>query len=212
SKRAVVALAEDVRIRTRRSGSQNTFQVEFDKSWIDDSDDWELVYYRVDPIPEGTTEVDLSRLRLALSKESVESLARHLGETYAVFLKRPDFTIKLGTEVVAAAEFADWSYLPEYPPRDYTGELTTADGDKVHVRLRAGLMRHSSQVGDYGVYLYCNDRFIVGALKDSSVGFVSGLLGQMHPSLSLLRAELWLSGPARAMPWNSTKSGLHQDH
>lgn len=212
SKRAVVALAEDVRIRTRRTGSSDTFQVEFDGSWIDDTNDWELDYYKVDPIPEGTTEVDLSRLRLTLSRDSIEALSRHLGETYTVFIRGGNFKVKLGQGEIPPTVFSDWAFPPGYPPSEYVGQLPTADGDKVGVRLRVGLMRHSSQVGDYGVYLYCNDRFIVGALKDASVGFVSGLLGQPHPALSLLRAELWLDGPARAMPWNSTKSGLHQDH
>ncbi len=212
SKRAVVALAEDVAIRTRRTGCKDTFQVGFDKSWIDDSNDWELDYYRVDPITEGTTQIDLSRLRLSLSPESIATLTSHLGKTYAQFLKSGSLKIKIGQNWVQPFEFNDWSFPPEYPPRDYTGTFTTPEGDTVDVRLRAGLMRHSSPVGEYGVYLYFNDRFIIGALKDQSVGFMTGLLGQMHPDLSLLRAELWLTGPARAMPWNSTKSGLHQDH
>ena len=212
SKRAVIALAEDVRIRTRRTGSPDTFQVEFDGSWINDTNEWELDYYRVDQIPEGTTEIDLSRLRLAIDREAIDTLRQHLSETYAVFLRSGRFKIKLGEEEVPPKVFADWAFPPGFPPTDYIGQLATGDGDSVAIRLRAGLMRHSSQVGDYGVYVYCNDRFIAGALKDSSVGFVSGLLGQPHPMLSLLRAELWLNGPARAMPWNSTKSGLHQDH
>jgi hypothetical protein len=212
SKRAVIALAEDVAIRTHRTGARDTFQVEFDKTWIDDTSDWDLDYFRVNPIPEGTTEIDLSRLRITLTKDSIGALGRHLSEVYAVFLKRPDFKIRLGLDELKPTVFADWAFPPDYPPREYVGEIETGEGDKVRVRLRAGLMRHSSQVGEYGVYLYCNDRFIVGALKDPSVGFTSGLLGQMHPSLSLLRAELWLKGPARAMPWNSTKSGLYQDH
>ena len=212
SKRAVVALAEDVKIRTRRRGSPSTFQVEFDESWIDNTDDWELDYYKVDPIPEGSTEIDLSRLRLKLTQESINALADCLGQTYAAFLQRADFSIQLGKETVAPKVFRDWAFPPRFPVSDYVGTLTSADGDEVRVRLRVGLMRHSSQVGDYGIYVYCNDRFIVGALKDSSVGFVTGLLGQPHPALSLLRAELWLDGPARAMPWNSTKTGIHQDH
>jgi hypothetical protein len=211
SKRAVVALAMDVKIRTRKTGTDATYLVEFDENWIENSDDWDLPRYEVDAIDPGTTIIDLSRLRIQPSEESVKELRTHLGVTYASFLRGGNFAIKLDGTKVEPVTFHDWAFIPKYKPIDYTATLPTEYGD-VNVRLRAGLMRRSSQVGEYGVYFYCNRRFVVGAVHDDSVGFVTGLLGQPHASRSLLRAELWLEGPARSMPWNSTKSGIHQDH
>ena len=40
TKRAVVALAQDIKIKTRY-GKQSTYQIEFDEDWLKD-DDWEL--------------------------------------------------------------------------------------------------------------------------------------------------------------------------
>lgn len=212
SKRAVVALARDVRIRTRGSDAPSTFLVEFDETWIDGSEDWELPCYRVDNIAPGTTQIELSRLRVPVNQEVVDNLTKHLGLVYSEFLGTGRFRVLLNGKPVEPVRFDDWSYLPGFAPIDYKGRIVTPESDSVRVRLRAGLMRHSSPTGEWGVYFYCNDRFIVGAVKDSSVGFVTGPLGQPSADLSLLRAELWLEGPSRTMPWNSTKSGIHQDH
>jgi hypothetical protein len=212
SKRAVVALAHDVKIKTRAAGAANTFQVDLDDAWIENSDDWGLPYYKVDNIDAGTTEIELSKLRMGISDALLTELRTHVGRTYAPFLKDPRFTIYLDDKPIPRVVFSDWSFLAKFGPIDYKGTLETKDGDTVQVRLRVGLMRHSSQGGEYGVYVYCNHRFIVGAVRDESVGFVTGLLGQPHPALSLLRAELWLDGPARAMPWNSTKSAIQPGH
>src|SRR5262245_59824378 len=45
TKRAVVALAQDIKITTRY-GSKKTYQVDFDEGWLED-DDWELPIYEV---------------------------------------------------------------------------------------------------------------------------------------------------------------------
>lgn len=49
---AVVALAQDVAIKTRL-GEQTTHQVEFDEIWRAD-EDWDLPVYEVDEIAPGT--------------------------------------------------------------------------------------------------------------------------------------------------------------
>lgn len=47
------------------------------------------------------------------------------------------------------------------------------------------------------------------ALKTADVGFATGLAGKPHHDVSIVRAIVELSGPARYMPWNSTKSGIN---
>lgn len=212
SKRAVVHLAQDVEIRTRRPSSTKTFQIEFDDAWIKDSEDWRLKYYKVDKIAPGTTIISLSRLRSPVSDSDVQSLREHVAATYAEFLETGRFEIEVSPEQIAPRKFDNWAYPPTLEPKEYCGELTTADGAKVKVRVKVGLMGESSPVGDWGLYFYCNGRLIASALKDPSVGFESSLIGRPHPDISLLRAEFHLNGPVDAMPWNSTKSGVSVDH
>jgi len=44
------------------------------------------------------------------------------------------------------------------------------------------------------------------------VGFTKGLAGKPHPKVSLTRVIVSLKGQARAMPWNSSKSGVNTNH
>lgn len=212
SKRAVVHLAQEVRITTRRRGAPKTFEVEFDDKWLLDSDDWRLPYFEVGKIPSGTTVVSLSRLRNPVSPPDVDALKVHLASTYAEFLSSGLFTILVGDESIIPRVFANWAYPPGLEPKEYSGALTMPEGGVVRVKALIGLMRESSAVGDWGVYLYCNGRLIASALKDPAIGFETHLIGRPHPDISLLRAELHLEGPARAMPWNSQKSGISYDH
>lgn len=65
---------------------------------------------------------------------------------------------------------------------------------------------------NYGAYFYCNHRLIVKELRSPDVGYVSGLIGVPHPDASLCRGIVRLQGPAKLMPWNSTKSGINIAH
>lgn len=77
----------------------------------------------------------------------------------------------------------------------------------------AGLAKTSSPAsGEYGVYLYCNDRLVSRAMKTHEVGFFKGMAGLPHPSISLARVIVSLHGPAQLMPWNSSKSSINASH
>lgn len=82
----------------------------------------------------------------------------------------------------------------------------------VKVEVLAGLAKVSSPAGEYGVYLYCNDRLVSRAMKTYEVGFFKGMAGLPHPSISLARVIISLHGPAQLMPWNSSKSGINANH
>jgi hypothetical protein len=211
TKRAAVSLAQEIRIRTREKN--DTFQVEFDDTWIEESADWRLPVYRVSPISQGTTYIELLRLRRPITDESVPKLAAHLGATYANFLKDKRVSIQLNNEHVAPIAFDDWAYPPKYGPRLYTGVIRTNDGRDVRVRATAGLTMESSPAGgEYGVYFYCNDRLIARAVKTFDVGFAPGLSGKPHADISLARLIVSLNGEARLMPWNSSKSDINPSH
>jgi DNA topoisomerase VI subunit B len=95
TKRAVVALGQDIKITTRHSKG-GTFRIEFDDDWLKEDDNWILQVYQVDEIAAGTTRVEISRLRLHLTEEEEENLRDHLEATYARFLT--DVRIELNGE------------------------------------------------------------------------------------------------------------------
>lgn len=208
TKRAVVALARDVTIRTRY-GSGDTYQVEFDDAWLDD-EEWELPLFRVDNIEAGTTQVELQKLRVKLSAEAVDHLNKHLGAVYANFIIKSGVTLKLNGRTIKERFFDDWSYPPGYEPHRYTGQLPLPNERPVQVEVVAGLSSESSPAsGEYGVYFYCNDRLVAPAMKTFEVGFTRGQAGLPHPKIALTKVIVSLRGDARAMPWNSSKSDIN---
>jgi len=211
TKRAVVALAQDIGISTRSKGPK-TFRVEFDDDWLQ-SDDWNLPYYEVDDIEQGSTLIELQKLRIKLTAQSIDRLKKHLGATYARFLENNNATLTVNATKIVGHAFDNWAYPPRYAPRRYTGTLTTDDGTKTKVSMTAGLSTESSPAtGEFGVYVYCNDRLVARGLKSYDVGFTKGLAGLPHPENSLVKVIVSLTGPAKSMPWNSSKSGIAPNH
>lgn len=211
TKRAVVALAQDIKISTRHKGGK-TYQVDFDDTWLAD-DDWHLPYYEVDEIAKGTTLVELQKLRLGLTDDAEKHLREHLGATYAKFLTNKGVTITLNGPPIEPRFFDNWSYPPNFSPRRYSGKLPVVGGKIVRVEVLAGLSNESSPAsGEYGVYFYCNDRLVARALKTFEVGFTRGLAGLAHPKVSLTKVLVSLNGDATSMPWNSSKSDISAKH
>ena len=211
TKRAVVALSQDITISTRHARDK-TYQIEIDDSWLG-HEDWSLPVYEVDEIGRGSTIVLLQRLRISVTDEAKEQLREYLGATYAKFLSDSRVQIILDKVPVVSESFEGWAYPPKYAPTHYTGELDTEEGGKVRVEVLAGLSNESSPVaGEYGVYFYCNDRLIARGLKNYDVGFAKGLAGQPHPRVSLTKVIVSLHGDARFMPWNSSKSDINPKH
>lgn len=211
TKRAVVALAQDIKITTRYE-TNKTYRLEFDESWLM-NEDWNLPLYEIDDITEGTTIVELQKLRFQLTDEALTHLKQHLRATYARFLHNNKVIINLDKESIQPLNFENWAYPPDYSPHKYITDLKSGDGGTLQVEIIAGLTRESSPAGgEYGVYFYCNDRLIARALKNYDVGFATGLAGLPHPSVSLVRVIVSLNGDAQLMPWNSSKSGINSNH
>ncbi len=189
-----------------------TFQVDFDDQWLAD-EEWKLPVYEVDTIGEGTTVVELQKLRMPVSEEAIAQLREHLGATYARFLTNQQVTIILNKEPIVPQFFDNWAYPPKFSPRRYSGQLTTADDHSIRVEVLAGLSNESSPAaGEYGVYVYCNDRLVARALKTFEMGFTKGLAGLPHPKVSLTKVLVFLNGNASSMPWNSSKSDVSTKH
>src|SRR5882724_1361892 len=66
SKRAVVALAENIVIRTRRSA--DTYQIDIDEHWLR-SPKWDMPLHEIPSIPQGTTQVSLTALRRTIPED-----------------------------------------------------------------------------------------------------------------------------------------------
>lgn len=212
AKRAVVALAQDVTVKTRYS-NKGTCKIHFDDEWINEDDEWRL-HYDILPknISPGTTIIDLSRLRTPVKDGHVKSLHTHLAEVYAYFID--DWVvIKLNGEPVTPVLFTtEWTYAPKYEPVCLRETILLEDRG-IDVEITSGLIDHAGDPNDsYGVFFYCNDRLIARGLTDYSVGFVSGLIGNPHYNISLTRTIVRLNGQSRDMPWNSSKSGIDTKH
>ena len=71
SKRAVVALAQDIAIHSRFE-KEKTFTVKFDEAWITDNSTWKLPYDESQKqLSPYTTLIELSRLRIHLTPEEI---------------------------------------------------------------------------------------------------------------------------------------------
>ncbi len=211
SKRAAVVLAQDVKFTTRRK-SGSTFRVEYDDDWLKDNS-WTLPYYEVDAITPASTKVELNRLRLRLEMKHIEELRRHISEVYAEFLGTADVEVLVNGVVLSPIRFDDWAFPPDYGPKRIVGEVMDEDGRVVKVEITAGLTRQPNHdTGAYGCYLYCNGRLVAKGVRDDTVGFVPRLVGKPHRDVSLVRVIVKLGGPAFAMPWTSTKSGINQSN
>jgi hypothetical protein len=211
TKRAVVALAQEFKITTRYH-SERTCEVGFDDSWLE-TDKWDLPYYEVSDIAPGATRITMQRLRSPISNEDVAALLEHLSVTYANFLQVGSIEIWLNSIKIIPKKFEKWAYPPRFGPRRYTGTIIMPENKRIEFEVLGGLTRESSPAsGEYGVYVYCNDRLIGRALKSIDVGFVRGLAGLPHPSISIMRVIVSLKGPAYLMPWNSSKSDINSKH
>jgi hypothetical protein len=212
TKRAVVAIAKDIKIKTG-ADKKLSYLVEFDDHWLKEQDDWTLPIFEIDEVLPNQTLIELSRLRTVITVDKIEQLKDHLACTYAKFVQTGKIIIRLNKAPVSPITFENWAYPPKFGPREYVGNIATLEGSPVNVHVLAGLSLESSPTGgEYGVYFYCNDRLIVKGLKTFDVGFATKLAGKPHPKLSLTRIIVSLSGEARLMPWNSSKSGINTDH
>lgn len=210
SKRAVIALSEDVTISSRH-GVGTTFRIDIDNDWLVD-ESWHIPAYKADPIPEKTTIIELRKLRKPVTEQDLQFLRTHLSQTYARYLMSRRFHISVNRSALDAIVFDNWAYPPKYGPRIMEFDLPT-DGGKVRGEIVAGLVKEKEPGGDdYGVYFYCNERLIAKEIKDKSVGYISGRAGIPHSDASLARVIVQLQGAAKDMPWNSTKSAISFAH
>jgi Histidine kinase-, DNA gyrase B-, and HSP90-like ATPase len=212
SKRAVVALAEDIAIHSRFE-NEKSFTVKFGEHWISQDPDWHLPYsesqIQLNPF---TTLIELSKLRIHITNEEIEAVKIHLSEVYSKFLNR-GASIEVNTQKLSPTNFDNqWSYPPDYFPTSFNAQIAIGDR-KVEIEILSGLIDHPGDPDNsYGIFIYCNNRLITRGLTDFSVGFSSGLIGNPHYNISLVRTIVNIKGQSGDMPWDSSKSGINSKH
>ncbi len=159
-----------------------------------------------------TTLIELSKLRIHITTEEISALKTHLSAVYSRFLIR-GVVIKVNGEKLNAINFDDqWSYPPNLYPTNFSAQIPL-DDRKVDVEILSGLIDHPGDPDNsYGVFIYCNNRLIARGLNDFSVGFSSGMVGNPHYNISLVRSIVTIKGQSRDMPWDSSKSGINSKH
>lgn len=209
-KRADIALGEHVEIRTRHQKAQ-TYQVDITTEWLE-VEGWEIPAYAIPEIAAGTTSVEISQLRKPFSQEQVDEIVAHLGETYAWFINE-GCKLTVNTDDITPTAFDNWAYPAGFSPRNASFKVKLGT-EEVSVTITAGLITdRDPEQENYGFYVYCNHRLIVKELKTRDVGyFVTAEAGVPHPDASLCRAIVHVQGPAKLMPWNSSKSGINPGH
>jgi hypothetical protein len=132
-----------------------------------------------------------------------------LGATYSQFILKDNFSILLNSVEIEPVVFESWSYPPSFEPKHYSGKVTV-DSKEINLDIISGLAKQGDPAGgEYGLYLYCNDRLISRAYKGYEVGYKAGMAGQPHPAISLVRVIVRLNGGSQLMPWNSSKSEIN---
>ena len=210
-KRAGVALGELVEIRTRAKGDRS-LQLDVTSDWLA-TEDWSLAAYEIPDIKQGTTSIEVSKLRQTFTSEDIEEIRTHLSETYMWYIKQ-GCTITLNKKPIKPSAFEAWAYPPGFAPKKSTFKISPADGKDLNVTMTAGLIiDRDPEAENYGVYIYCNHRLIVKELRTREVGYLTkGEAGVPHPDASLCRVVIELQGSAELMPWNSSKSGINYSH
>lgn len=209
SKRAAVALAKSVKIKSRFD-NQSTYQFEYDDEWIGDSD-WFIEIFEISNIEIGTTVIELSKLRMLINTNVVDELRIHLNEVYAKFLEKQLLEIFVDETPITGSNIVSWSYPPQFSPKQFIFSIPF-NGSKIDVKFTIGFSNKSNPRGEFGLSLYCNERLIKKFDTSKHVGYEKGKIGRVHPDISMVHAVIELTGSSYAMPWNSSKSEINYSH
>ena len=207
-KRGIVALSREAEV-TSRFEHKGTFKIKVDEKWKA-SKSWEIRKFKTTPdLQPGRTLINVTKSKFDINLEEAAKVRQALGETYGLLLNDKTFTIWVDGEQIQPITFdRDWAYPPEgRHPREYRFFIARS-GRRVYISAIVGLTLKSSQIGEYGFYIYCNDRLILKDYKAPDIGFDTKLLGFPHPTIAYFRCIVKMNGANQDMPWNSTKSGL----
>ncbi|HEC75660.1 MAG TPA: ATP-binding protein [Thermoplasmatales archaeon] len=206
SKRALIALA-GYSETISRYGSDDTFKIIIDEDWLS-NESWKVKKFKTDDIEHGKTRFLLKQLKFRIDDKVINDIKQKIAETYFYYIKEHGVKIKVNGVTLAPIIFDRWAYPPGREPRRYIFNIPCENEEYIKVELLVGLMLESSQTGEYGFDVYCNDRMILKNVNDYRLGFKSSMLGQPHPTVAWFKGIIRLNGKNRFMPWNSSKSNI----
>jgi hypothetical protein len=206
SKRALVTLSRYSETISRY-GSGDTFKIIVDDAWLKEKS-WKVKKYKTDTIEQGKTKFILKELKFKVNEEIISNLKELIAETYCYYIKEQNVKIKINGANLSPLIFDKWAYPPGREPRKYIFNIECDSEETIKLELTVGLMLESSQTGEFGFNVYCNDRLILKNVNDYRLGFKSGMLGQPHPTVAWFKGIIRLNGKNKFMPWNSSKSNL----
>jgi len=212
AKRALIALSKHSETISRYP-SEDTFKIILDVEWLE-NDKWEIPQFKTDPIEEGHTKFILKNLNFTINRDIIQNLMDLVSETYYFYLTEHEMKIKFNGSELESKIFDAWSYpLNGWHPREYQF-IIHEKSDVVRCSIIVGLMLESSQKGNFGFDLFCNDRRILKEVIDYRLGFKKGTdaLGSPHSTIAWFRGIIRINGKNKHMPWNSSKSDLNMLH
>lgn len=212
-KRALFSLSKDFTIDARYP-EEKGFHCPVNVSKYLADDEWELVCVSGATAPEGSTIIEFTDLNFEVSDKVEHELRKAIAETYVDTLIN-NGEIFVNSTAVSFNKFNQWTKFDgdhaEFSPKRVEMKIDV-QGEKIGVDITVGLMETFHQTGDYGFYIYCNDRLAIRDGKDTQLGFNDYEFSYPHARFARFRCEVRINGRRDLMPWNSTKSGLNYDH
>ena len=212
-KRALFFMAKRFVLESRAQ-QETGFKTELDVNSYFDDENWEMSYISGTNLDEGFTRITFSEMNFTMSEKLERDLRKNIAETYAYTLTGKG-EIFINDTPVTFYKFESWAKF-EDPYGDYSPENVRfkidSGGAQIEVTVKIGLMESFAQTGEYGFYIYCNDRLAIRAGKTPELGFNDSEFHYPHARFARFRCELFINGPGSLMPWNSTKSGLNFDN
>jgi hypothetical protein len=205
SKRALISLSNSSEALSRHS-TNDTFKIIIDENWVKEKE-WSIKKYKTTNIDPGQTKFILNKLKFKIDEKTITEIKELIGSTYAFYLEGTKIRIIVNGSTITPIIFNSWAYPPLRGPRKYLFDLKE-DINVIKLELTVGLMIESSQKGDWGFDLYCNDRLILRNVTDYRLGFKSKELGLPHATSAWFKGIIRINGKNRYMPWNSSKSNI----
>ncbi len=212
-KRALFFMAKRFVLESKALG-EDGFRINLDVDRYFDDENWEMAYSLKTDLDEGSTRITFSAINFNMSEKVERDLRKSIAETYAYTLTNSG-EIFINNTPVTFYKFEAWAKFEDpynmYSPKNLRFKIDSG-GMSANVSVKVGLMETSAQTGDYGFYIYCNDRLAIRAGKTPELGFNDNEFHYPHARLARFRCEIFINGPGNLMPWNSTKSGLNFDN
>jgi Histidine kinase-, DNA gyrase B-, and HSP90-like ATPase len=230
-KRALFKLGDMFSVTSTTTKNAFTLPVDVAAWMADPAPDWSFELSDIDEAAEvdesatGTV-IEVTKLHDVVSKE--------LANAEFVNRLRNDLRLRQARVIAQGMKiFVNGDEVEQFDPELLSGpelnpiaihEDIPVNGDMLDMKLYAGVIRLREtdaerddddaegfrQPPEAGWYLYCNDRLLVAADRTRLTGW-GDAAASYHPQYRQFRGYVFLDGPARLMPWTTTKTAVDED-